>query len=165
MNQPALKAPALAAALNDRSRTMIGDPWRGSYHVQIDVTDRPDTNRVLQELESLGVSARVNPGIRDRLSIYELSSLEKLLELGEQLEQPVRERLQKLVWARGPVPEATGQFIRDQLSMERSPQAIAAELNRRRATKGVGGKGWTPRKVLEAAKGETPARLRKQEAA
>jgi hypothetical protein len=77
----------------------------------------------------------------------------------------VYERLQKLVWARGPVPEANAEFIRNRFGMNWSAERIAAELNRRRVTAGMGGKGWTPRKVKDAARGDVPARLRKREAA
>jgi hypothetical protein len=159
------RATALIKAINDRSSTTIGDPWRGTYHVAIDVTDSADTQAILSDLEALGVTHRVNTGARDRIAIYDLDSLKKLLELGDELSAHVHERLQTLVSAKGPVPEVTRNFIGNQLSMNRSPESIAAELNERRASRGMGGKGWTAGKVKAAARGDIPRRLRDREAA
>jgi hypothetical protein len=161
----ASRASALINALNDRSRTTIGNPWNGTYHVTIDVTNSGDADRLLSELEALGVNARVNAGYVDRIAIYDFASLSKLLELGESLDEWTKKRLRTLVRARGPVPETVALTIDDYYSMNWSPGRIAALLNDRRVAAGMGGRGWTAKKVDAVRKRKTPGRLRNQEAA
>jgi hypothetical protein len=159
------RANALAKALNDGSRTRIGDPWRGTYHVAIDVTDQPDTDQLREELHALGVAHQVNFGNRDRIAIYTPDGIEKLLGLGDQLDPRVHHRLDTIVRARGPVAAEIAIRMNDYLSMNRDPAWIAARMNEHGIVDGMGGQGWNPRKVKAAARGEVPARLRKREAA
>jgi hypothetical protein len=165
VKSPTSRAHALINALNDRSRTTIGNPWKGTYSVAIDVTNHGDTDELLSELEALGVTTQVNVGSRDRIAIYELDSLKRLLALGDPLDAWALKRLETLVRARGPVSEGVANRIRLYLDTGWSYERIAARMNERRVASGMGGNGWTAAKVKEAAEGKTPKRLRRREAA
>ena len=165
MNHTATRADALINALNDRSRTTIGNPWNGSYNVAIDITNCGDADRILRELRALGVTAQVNVGSIDRIAIYDLTSLEKLLELRESLDESTKRRLQTLVRARGPVPEWVLGKVQGYVSMGWSPGRIAASLNEQRVAAGMGGLGWTAEKVQAVWDEKVPRRLRNREAA
>jgi hypothetical protein len=164
LTQPSSRATALVAALNDRSRTTIGNPWSGSYHVAIDVTDRRDTKQLLSELETLGAEAKLNLGYRDRIAIYDLDSFVRLRALGD-LAEHVQTRLETLIRAKEPVPTVTREFIANRLAMRWSAERIAAELNRKRASRGMGGKGWTATKVRRVARGGEAGTRRRRAAA
>jgi hypothetical protein len=144
---------------------MVGNPWKGTYHVAIDITNYGDADRILSELRALGVSARVNVGSNDRIAIYDLTSLQKLLEFGESLEERTRKRLQTLVRARGPVPEWVLHKIQGYVAMGWSMGRIAASLNEQRVAAGMGGRGWTAKKVQAVWDEKVPRRLRNREAA
>jgi hypothetical protein len=156
---------AITGALNDRSRTSIGDPWRGTYHVAIDVTNYGDTEQLLRELEALGVTARVNSGSVDRLAIYDLESLTRLFALGDALDEWALKRLEILVRARGPVSEAVASRVQSYVDDGLRYDQIAALMNQRRVASGMGGKGWTADKVRRVARGEEASRSRKRAAA
>jgi hypothetical protein len=102
VHRPTSRANALTNVLNDRSRTTIGDPWRGAYHVAIGVTNHGDTDQLLSELQSLSVNAQVNVGSVDRIAIYDPDGLKRLLALGDSLDEWAAKRLTTLV-----VPEDT----------------------------------------------------------
>ena len=165
VNRQTSRADALINALNDRSRTTIGNPWNGTYNVTIDITNHGDADELLSELGSLGVSARVNVGYVDRIAIYDLASIENLVALGEFLDERTMKRLRTLITARGPVPENLVLRIADFRSMEWSFGRIAAYLNEKRIPDGMGGRGWTSKKVEAAWQRKVPRRLRKLEAA
>jgi hypothetical protein len=155
----------LITVLNDGSRTRIADPWRGGYHVAIDVTDQADVDELREQLNALGVAHQVNLGARDRIAIYEPDGIARLLQLGDRLDPRVGEKLDTLVRARGPVPDAIVNRILDYRSMGMDWVWIADLMNRKRVVDGMGGKGWTPDQVKRAARRELPTRLRVREAA
>jgi hypothetical protein len=159
------RADALIKALNDRSRTAIGDPWNGTYHVTIDVTNHGDADEILSGLQSLNVSAQVNVGRLDLIAIYELDGLKNLLLLGDSLDEWAFKRLETLIRAKGPVSEGAASRIRLYRDMGWGYERIAARMNECRVAIGMGGRGWTAAKVKEAAEGKTPRRLRTREAA
>jgi hypothetical protein len=164
MNELSTVPITLIDVLNDGSRTRIGDPWRGSYHVAIDVTDRPDVHELREQLAALGVTHQVNVGVRDRIAIYDPASIKKLLELGEQLEPRIHKKLDELVRARGLIPDTIVNGIHWYLDEGKDPEWIAARMNTQRLVDGLGGTKWTADKVLQASRGETPRRLRNREA-
>jgi len=165
MKDTAVRVPTLTAALNDRSRTTIGNPWSGSYHIAIDVTNTPDTTQLLKELERLGANPKLNLGYRDRIAIYDVESFVRLRALADDLDEYVRTRLDTLIRAKEPVPDITRDFIANHRAMNWSDERIAAELNRMRASRGMGGKGWTAEKVRRVARGEEASRRGKRAAA
>ena len=162
MLNSAVRVPTLTAALNDRSRTTIGNPWSGSYHVAIDVTNTPDATQLLKDIERLGANPKLNLGYRDRIAIYDVDSFVRLRGLGDDLDEYVRTRLTTLIRAKEPVPDITRDFIANHLAMRWTHEQIAGELNRKRATRGMGGKGWTAEKVRRVARGQEASRRRKQ---
>jgi hypothetical protein len=159
------RADALINALNDRSRTTIGNPWKGTYHVTIDVTNHGDSNQLLSELQALGVNSQVNVGYIDRIAIYDPDGLKRLLALGDSLDEWTLKRLTTLVRARGPVSEPIVSRIRLYRAMNWGYERIAERMNECQVATGMGGKGWTAAKVKDAAEGRTPKRLRSREAA
>jgi hypothetical protein len=144
----------LVTALNSR-QTRIGDPWKGSYHLSIQVEDREVAETLAEQMRAIGVEPRVNRKLdadgnpkRFFVAVYALESLETLLDsLRDVLEEPQREKLSTLVRARGPIHPGVVEhihFLHD--VAKRSDEAIAVELTRRRWVSGSR-KGWTSKKV------------------
>lgn len=149
----------LASVINDVERTSIGDPWRGTYHLNIKVDTMEEADSLKAALSRLGVASRTNVGWdpagepdRIRLAVYEQPSLACLLEiLGDHLDTRPRESLDQLVRARGPIPPK----ILDRIwSLKHnhclSEPDIAARMNKKRIADGMGGKGWSAAKVKKA---------------
>jgi hypothetical protein len=144
---------ALVRTLNDPTKSRIGNPWNGTYHVSIKATDRSDATTLHQTLQELGVPAQVNGG--RYVAIYDVSGLGRLLEIiGVDLEYQRREALDILVRARGPASQLvlnTVWFRHDREGM--SFAAIAQRLNEKGVVDGMGGRGWTARKVRKLYQG------------
>lgn len=144
-----VSASPLTTVLNDRAATRIGDPYKGTYHVRIDVTSL-DRDLLKATLEKLGIEvteARPRGGTRRSLSIYSVEGLKALLEAtGEMLEEEPRKELDRLVRARGPIPREQLQDMRFD-AQERGLAWVAGDLNRRRVVDGMGGLRWTAKKV------------------
>jgi hypothetical protein len=92
---------ALIDALNDRSRSVIGDPREGAYEVTIDPLDKDDAERLLFELDELGIRPDRRPG--RLLSIAGFDNLKTLASLGSATDPDVTDQLDTLVEAVSPV--------------------------------------------------------------
>jgi hypothetical protein len=147
-------------ALNNASRTRIGNPWRGTYSLSIAATVN-EAERLVEILEELGITAQVNgrQGDSERsaryVAIYDLAGLALLLgAVGERLGEQRRAALDSLVRARGPVPARIRDGIRQRYDVDGYSFAeIAHELNEKRIVDGMGGRGWTASKVESAYRG------------
>jgi hypothetical protein len=156
----------LVAALNDPSRTRIGNPWRGTYHLSIGANDW-EADILLSVMRELAIDVQVNlshwnTAQSERyLAVYDLDSLRSLLAtIGEQLEEPVRLALDVLVRARGPVPEYIISTTRQKHDLHGlSFEQIAHLMNDKRIVDGMGGRGWTERKVRDAYRGVDSRKL------
>jgi hypothetical protein len=161
----ATSASPLVAALNDPSRTLIGNPWRGTYYVSIEANDW-EAMSLLSLFRELGIRvqvnvARWNPAQSIRyVTVYDHDGLRSLLSaLGDELKEPVRTALDILVRARGPIPEPLVQVIRRKHDVYGlSFHEIAHLMNDKRIVDGMGGRGWSGRKVSAAYKGVAPKR-------
>jgi hypothetical protein len=153
------------AALNDPSRTLIGNPWRGTYYVSIEANDW-ETTTLLSLFQDLGIRvqvhvARWNPAQSIRyVTVYDNDGLGSLLSaLGDELKEPVRAALDILVRARGPIPDSVVHVIRRKHDVYGlSFHEIAHLMNDKRMVDGMGGRGWSGRKVSAAYKGVAPKR-------
>lgn len=153
-------AQQIGGALNDRSRTRIGDPWKGSYNVSVRCSTTAAAHELLAQLRSIGVEGQVNarPAAAEGRSstalvaVYTHEALKTLLEATEpHLDQQQRERLSVLVRARGPIhPNMVGWILTFRKQLGWSDGRIAAELNKDRWASGMGGKGWTAKKIRTA---------------
>jgi hypothetical protein len=146
----------LVRALNDVSRTKIGNPWKGSYAVSIFAIDRDEVDMLLQELHERGIEAQLNSrNGRNFIALYRVEAIRALLDLaGHELDETRRTAVDALVRARGPVPPDIVRAIRRKRDLERSSfSAIAHLMNRMGIVDGMGGRGWDQRKVRAAYKG------------
>jgi hypothetical protein len=150
----------LVAALNDPSRTRIGNPWRGTYHLSIAANDW-EADILLSLMQELDIDVQVNLSHRNTaqseryLAVYDLDSLRSLLAtVGEQLQEPIRLALEILVRARGPIPEYIISTTRQKHDVHGlSFEQIAHLMNDKRIVDGMGGRGWTKRTVRDAYRG------------
>jgi len=164
---------ALAPALNDANRSLIGDPRRGSYTVSFRTKDMSEARRFANHLASLGLNARTNFR-RDELGeptlayvvLYDATDQRRLFEILEShLDRDRRQRLEDLVRARGPIPDELLERI--WAASERfawSADRIAEEMNSQRTIAGMGGIRWTAKKV-QAALEEYKCRTAEEETA
>jgi hypothetical protein len=144
------------AALNDVARTRIGDPWRGTYHVSVAIEDVHEAAEFAKILDSLGIVYQANYR-RDQnggkpetvfLAIYDLASQQRLLDAcAEELDETRRTALDTLVRARGPVPPAILRRVDAYVGAGKSYAYIAELMNMHPIVDGMGGRGWSPKKV------------------
>jgi hypothetical protein len=147
----------LVAALNT-SRTRLGDPWRGTYHVSIETADVMEATTLANALNAVDVCFQTNyrrneTGRPEKafLTVYKLDSLRRLLDgLGDQLDDQPRQALDALVRARGPVPLEILRRISESIDLGRTYAQVAQKMNELRVVDGMGGRGWTVRKVRAA---------------
>jgi hypothetical protein len=146
---------ALVATLNDVARTRIGNPWRGTYHTSVATDDAHEATVFAKILDSLGIVFQANYR-RDKnarpetllLTIYDPASQQRLLvACGDELREKRRAVLETLVRARRPVPDAILQKIQVTIEAGKSYAYIAERMNQLRIVDGMGGRGWTARKV------------------
>jgi hypothetical protein len=150
----------LVAALNDPARTRIGNPWRGTYHLSIAANDW-EADILLSVMQELAIDVQVNlsrwnTAQSERyLAIYDVDSLRSVLAtVGEQLKDSVQVALDSLVRARGPIPEYITRATRQKHDVHGlSFEQIAHLMNDKRIVDGMGGRGWTARKVRDAYRG------------
>jgi hypothetical protein len=166
-------ASPLVAALNDAARTRIGNPWRGTYQISIATDDVHETTAIAERLDGLDITYQANYR-RDRkgrpkqafLAIYDLASQQRLLEAcGKELQEARRTALDTLVRARGPIPDELMQKIRASSEFGRSEAYIAERMNQLQIVDGMGGKGWTVKKVQAALSKDDPRASQRREAA
>jgi hypothetical protein len=139
---------ALAPALNDANRSLIGDPRRGSYTVSIRTKDMNEARRMENHLASLGLNARTNVRYDDRgeatlayVVLYDAADQQRLFEVLESRLDPRRhQRLEDLVLARGPIPDDLLERIRALSELpSSSADRIAQQLNGKGIIAGMGG--------------------------
>jgi hypothetical protein len=151
------------AALNDPTRTQIGNPWRGIYGLSVAANDW-EADLLVRLMRELVIDVRVNVSRRNStqsqryLAVYDIDSLGSLLStIGDQLNQPTRLALDVLVRARGPVPEHIVSAIRQKRDVHRFSFAqIAHLMNDMQIVDGMGGRGWTLSKVRAAYRRSDP---------
>jgi hypothetical protein len=151
-------ASPLVAALKDSTRTRIGNPWRGTYHLSIATADAHEATALANQLDSLGITFQVNyqrDGTgrpkRGFLAIYDLDSLQRLSKaLGSGLDEERRSALETLVRARGPIPPEILRRIGATVNMGESYAYVAERMNQLRIVDGMRGKGWTTTKIRDA---------------
>jgi hypothetical protein len=150
---------AIAAALNDANRSLIGDPRRGSYAVSLRTRDVNEARRLASHLASLGLTARTNVRYDDRgeptlafVVLYDAADQRRLLEALESRLDPRRhQRLEDLVLARGPIPDDLLERIRALSELPSwSADRIAQQLNGKGIIAGMSGIRWTAKKVRAA---------------
>ncbi len=143
----------LVRALNDRSRTRIGNPWTGTYAVSIKATDLEEAQALLNVLEELGIAAQLNSkNQRQWVAVYKVEALRQLLEVTEvDLEERQKIALDELVRAREPIPETLVRAVRSKRDLYgMSFAAIAHLMNEKGIVDGMRGRGWTEKKVRAA---------------
>jgi hypothetical protein len=148
---------SLVDALNEPSRTRIGNPWRGTFSVSIAVDIAYEAASLATELDLLGVTYQANFK-RDEwgtpkmafLAIYGLDDQCHILEtLVEQLKTSRQRELEDLVAARGPIPPHIVQRLQKSLHWGRDYEYLAQRLNDLRIVGGMGSRGWTARKLKQ----------------
>ena len=152
-------AAAVAAALADEKRSLIGDPREGDYKVSFTTDDMGEAMQHAKQLVRLGVVPTTT--IRhDRefgypfaaeVNVWDSTDQKKLLRITGETLPPARQRaLKDLVLARSPVPKALlGQIAKAHRQGATTTQ-IAERLNTARIITGMGGKRWTAQKVRKA---------------
>jgi hypothetical protein len=144
----------LAAALNNTTRTRIGDPVRGSFSISIATDDAHEANSLAATLAGLGATFQANfrrhhTGRPEKvfLAIYDLESQRHLHSALEAELHPRRsEALDLLVRARGPVPEDVLRRIDATIRLGKSYEYVTSQMLKGGLVDGMG-KGWTPKKV------------------
>jgi hypothetical protein len=115
-----------------------------------------EAETLAEQLRGIGIEPKINLKLDEAgnpkrffVSLYAWESLKALLDaLGDQLDEPRHKKLATLVRARGPVdPTVVEQIHFLRAFLHKSDEAIASELNRRRWASGMGGKGWTAKKI------------------
>ena len=145
----------LAAALNDPSRSRIGNPRTGTYAVSLIAHDGGELETLERAVALLAVRSQTNQRAGDPLvayvAIYDRDDQRRLLEAVAELLEPGRhKRLDDLVRARGPITPELLERIRRADSLGWSHETIATKLNEGGFIDGMGGKRWTPSKVKKA---------------
>jgi hypothetical protein len=146
---------SLVDALNDRSRTRIGDPWRGTFQISIAVDHAHEASELAKQLDRLGVTYQANfkrdkrgTPTRAFLTIYGLDDQQRILEtLAYELEPSRRRSLETLVAARSPISPDVVRKLRVSLSLGKSYEYLAGRLNELGIVSGMGSRHWTPKKL------------------
>jgi hypothetical protein len=146
----------IAAALNDRDRSQIGDPREKQYKVAVRFESIKEALVFARQLAPLGIAPSTTI-IHDEVSGYALGAVVKiygkeaqrtLLDLVcSDLDEPRREQLQDLVLARGPIPEDHLERMAKGRARGWSHSKIAEKMNKQGIIAGMGGVRWTPQKV------------------
>jgi hypothetical protein len=151
-------AAAIAAALDDPERSLIGDPRQGLYKVSLVSSDMREAMQFAKQLARLGISPTTTITHDDfgqpltaHVSVYAVTAQHALLEIVRAgLSEPRRQALEDLVLARSPIPDELLEKIWTSYERGRTPNQIATRMNELDVMPGRGGKGWTARKVQAA---------------
>jgi hypothetical protein len=167
-------AAAVAAALDDPKRSLIGDPSEGRYWgVSLITSEMKEAMQFARQLAGLGIIPTTNithdqfgnPALA-HVHVYRRDEQEALLEIvQEALSEPRRRALTDLVLARGPIPEDILEKI--WISHHRGgrrPGQIAERMNELGVIAGRR-KRWTAQKVQKALAEYEGRREQHQEAA
>jgi hypothetical protein len=165
-------AAAVAAALDDPERSLIGDPRQGVYKVSLISSDMREAMQFAKQLTRLGTGPTTTITHDDfgqpliaYVNVYTVDDQEALLEsVQDGLSEPRRQALQDLVLARTPIPDELLDKIWTSHERGRTPHQIATKMNELDVMPGRGGRGWTAKKVRTALS-EFERRREQQEAA
>jgi hypothetical protein len=150
---------AVAAALNDAGRALIGDPRKRQYKVAVQFAQLkeafefarqlarikivPSTTIVHDEMFGAPVAAIVN--------VYGKDDQRRLLELlASRLDESPRTKLSDLVLARSPIPDGIVERMVQARERHWNFAKIADKMNEQGIIEGMGGVRWTPQKVKQA---------------
>jgi hypothetical protein len=150
---------AVAAALNDADRALIGDPRERQYKVAVQFAQLKESFEFARQLARLGIIPSTTILHEDMFgepaaSVVNIHGKEAqralLKQVGRKLDEPRLKKLQDLVLARGPIPEDI--LERTAKARERgwSYLKIASKMNELGIIEGMGGVRWTPQKVKKA---------------
>jgi hypothetical protein len=152
-------AAAIAAALDDAKRSLIGDPREGVYKVSFTTNDMKEAMTIARQLARIGIvptttishDVQFGHPIVAHVNIYSKNDQRRLLNVTESKLKPEQcKRLSDLVLARGPIPDDIIKRICNAHERRMSVSKIAQKLEEHEIVAGMGGKGWTPRKVRAA---------------
>ena len=143
------------AALNDPSRSRIGDPSRGTFYISIPVDELFEADVLGRALTELGIAYQANlardaegRAARAYLMIYGRHDQQRLLDRLEPDLDPARRRsLARLVRARSPLPAQIVERIGQMRAGGKTWPQISLWLRESNVTEGVGARGWTPAKA------------------
>jgi hypothetical protein len=150
---------ALAAALNEVDRALIGDPREGNYKVAFKTENMMEAMERARQLARLGViprttiehDTRFGEPILAHVNIYAKGDQKHLFESAQtRLSREQRKRFEDLVLARGPIPDDILEKIWISYQRGRKPTQIAERMNELGVIAGMGGKRWTAKKVRDA---------------
>jgi hypothetical protein len=148
----------VVAAFNDPDRTQIGDPREGKYHIGVQFTNLKDAFDLARRLARLGIIPRTTVLHDDMfgepvvalVNIYGKEDQRKLLDgLRSKLNELQLERFERLVLARGPIPEDIIERMVKARALGWKVSKIAEKMNEQGIITGMG-KRWTPTKVKNA---------------
>jgi hypothetical protein len=145
----------LAAALNDPSRSQIGNPRTGPYHVSFMAADYDELSALEHALRASGVQSQTNPAparpFVAYVAVYKREDRRRLYEVVEaKLEPERRKRLDDLIRAFGPIPPELRERMRATIAVGKSYEYLAAKLNEQGIVDGMGGTPWTAKSVKKA---------------
>jgi hypothetical protein len=151
-------AAAVAAALDDPERSLIGDPRQGVYKVSLVSSGMREAMQFAKQLARLGTGPTTTITHDDSgqpvtafVNVYTVDDLKALLESVQAgLSEPRRQALQDLVLARTPIPDELLDKIWTSHERGRTPHQIATRMNELDVMPGRGGRGWTAKKVKGA---------------
>jgi hypothetical protein len=164
---------ALADALNDAKRSLIGDAREGVYKVAFKTNTGKEAIEVARQLARIGIVPRTtiehdnfgNP-IAFYVTVWSNTDQKAMLELTNARLQPRRrDQLNDLVLARGPVPDDVLERIWNAAQRGMSPARSSEKLNELGIIAGMGGKRWTATKVRNALAEHERRQEQHQEAA
>lgn len=166
-------AAAVAAALDDPERSLIGDPREGVYKVSLVSRTMKEAMQLARQLARLGIIPTTTITHDDfggplmaYVNVYTVSAQKTLLEIVVPvLSEARRQALEDLVLARSPIPEELLEKIWRSHKLGRTPHQIATRMNELDVMPGRGGKGWRAWKVEAALTEFQRRRDQHQEAA
>ena len=143
-------AAAIAAALDDPERSLIGDPREGVYKVSLVSSRMKEAIQLARQLARLGIIPMTTITHDDfggpllaYVNVHAVSAQKQLLEIVQPaLAEPQRQALEDLVLARTPIPDELLEQIWRSHKRGRTPHQIATRMNELDVMPGRGGKGW-----------------------
>jgi predicted nucleic acid-binding protein len=149
---------ALADALNEPKRAIIGDVREGVYKVAFTTHAGSEARELAKQLARIGIIPRtyidhdrLGEPISFEVAIWEKADQRHLLNTtSTRLAPGAREQLNDLVLARGPIPDDLLERIWNAHHRGMTPARQADELNELKIITGMGGKRWTAQKVRKA---------------
>ncbi len=155
---PKVALAAVAAALNDESRSEISDPRQGVYRVSLQTADMKEAMQLARHLATLGIIPKTviehdqfgNPHIA-RVTIWPREDRKHLFNRTHTHLKPERRtRFEDLIRVFEPIPAEVLERMRNAHQRGMSHAKIAEHLNQLDLITGMGGKSWTARKVRAA---------------